>query len=442
MNNYISIRIETKKQHQINHNLRITKINYIKNEDIKNIHIDKNLNIIKFSHNDSTQKNEYYTKIKNDLNDFKNLIIETNNNYIKDYNENRAENEKRKRSSIRKNTNYFNSGIITFSTQMQQDFEKNPNDFIERLKQFHKDFEEKYNTKITNSSIHLDETTPHIHFDFLNYNFKTNQTLKRHLSKNDLSNFQDLAAKHFQDFENGNYMRGEKIEKTNAKHLNIKQAHKAELFKNDITKKLDYNNSNLEQLLKIRNQKRIETKKLDSREDINNNKIILKELTKKINNERKIIKELKKIITKTIDKNTGFFKPNINEIVKDIHSVLKTNDSIKLLNDISQITTSLKTDNNNLIEKEEEIKELNKIIKGKNKELNYKNNEIDSITKSKNIEIDSLKKQIEKSQKNDKNIEDLNAQVKSLLKDNSRQRERISQLTKSKTKSKSNNIDL
>jgi len=440
MATHISIHIQKKSVGQLRHDTRMDVSKHIQNNN-NNIYFDHNFNKVEFNNLNQDLKFQYFEKVKQDLFDFKNEITADNDNHIKNFNENKKPEEKRKRSSFQAHTVIMNSALLTFSTQMQKDFYENKDLFIEKLKDFAQDFENKYNTKITNSSIHLDETTPHVHFDFLNYDFEKHTTLKRNLTKQNLREMQDLAGKYFEDFGIG-YKRGIPAEQTNSQSLTLKQAHKAQKFETDIIKKLDSNNFNLDQLLKQRKETRIETKKLLNKEAIIENKIILTELTKKINNERKIIKELKKIITKTLDKNTGFFKPNIDEIVKDIHKVLKTNDSIKLLNDISQITTSLKTDNKKLTEKELEIKELNKIIKEKNNKLNNKNNEINSIKNTHKNEIDSLKKQIEKSQKNEKNNDDLKQQVKSLLKDNSRQRERISQLTKSKSKSKSNNIDL
>ena len=440
MATFVNIHIEKKHDKQLRHDTRVDQVDNVKNDN-NNIYFDHNFNRVEFNHLNQDLKFEYFEKVKQDLIDFKNEIRVDNANHIKNYNENKKPEEKRKRSSFQAHTVLMNSTLLSFSTHMQKDYYENQDLFLKKLKELMADFEKTYNTKITNSSIHLDETTPHVHFDFLNYDFKNHTTLKRNLTKQNLRKMQDLAGKYFEDFGVG-YKRGIPVEITNAKHLNTKQMRSAEKFQKDITKKLDSTDVDLNQLLKLRKDKRIETKKLLNREDINNNKIILTELTKKINNERKIIKELKKIITKTIDKNTGFFKPNINEIVKDIHKVLKTNDSIKLLNDISQITTGLKTDDKKITEKELEIKELNKIIKEKNKELNYKNDEINSIKKTHKNEIDSLKNEIDRSKKNEKNNDDLKQQVKSLLSDNSRQRARISELTKSKSINKNNNIDL
>ena len=208
--------IKPKKNNQVNHDTRKSRINYLRSEN-DNIFFDKDFNKFEFSTNHPKQQKDFNNLIKKDFENYKKLIQKDNSDFVISHNEeieihnsqkiNEDNQLSKTQSSIQKNTKYSFSGLLTFSPTMKKDFENNKELFYKKLKQFIKDFEEKHNTKILYSSIHLDEKTPHIHFEILNYDFKNHNTLKRTFTKEDMSNFQDMGGNIFKDFGQG-YHRG------------------------------------------------------------------------------------------------------------------------------------------------------------------------------------------------------------------------------------------
>lgn len=132
----------------------------------------------------------------------------------------------RSKRKIQKNTDRFFAGIMTFSETMKKDynkeqFDKCGKDFINKL-------QEKFNCKVLQAEVHLDESNPHIHliFDNLDPNGKS---VRRNINPETLAQCQTLMAESFKPM---NYERGEY--NSIRKHLSVKQLHEL----NEIKEKL------------------------------------------------------------------------------------------------------------------------------------------------------------------------------------------------------------
>lgn len=405
---YLSIRIKSKKTNQLNHDTRKQNINYLRNSN-DNIYFDSDFNQYQFNNKNVQEQNKYIKIVQKDLEEYKEIMIEEDKSFIENHNQDLTENQKRRRSSIQRNTNYFNSGIITFSESMKKDFENDKEGFISRLKDFKEDFEKEHGTKIINMSIHLDEKTPHVHFDFINYDNNKNKTLLRNIQKQGLRDLQDLGDKHYNNFGLG-YHRGKSSDITKSKNMNVSQSHKIEIFKNKINDILKDTQADLKELNQLRATLRQETKETTDNTLRTTNKVILKELTKEINQHKKLFKILEKKIIQSINKNT-FIKTDKEELAKDLMKVFNISNQIKLnkrIEEVQELNLILQLENEKLNNDSQNIKinllketiksknEHIETLSNKNRELEIKNNDlskskltlesdINNLTKSKEI---------------------------------------------------------
>jgi hypothetical protein len=372
----LSVRIKSKQNGQINHDTRKSFIKYLKNNE-QNIFYDRELNQYKFSTLETEKQIEFKNIIQKDFNQLKREMKKDD----KEFND---------KSSIQKNTKFSFSGIITFSPTMKKDYKDNPKLFNEKLKQFIKEFEEKHNTKILYSTIHLDEKTPHIHFEILNYNFEKHRTLKRSFTKQDLRNLQDLGGDIFQDFGKG-YERGIKKEITGAVNLTVSQSHQVEQFRKIIQNILEKSNLPLEELRKMKNELVEQTR---NEEDIyikEGYKSTLKELTKKINSHNKIIKQIKKNITPLIEKNKNIIGGvDTEKLSNDLVLLFELNKKLDTTHDLTELKSLYDTlqDTNEKLSvdsQEETIRGLKEDLKNKDEIIERKT---ESLKTSHQIERD------------------------------------------------------
>jgi hypothetical protein len=156
-----------------------------------------------------------------------------------DFNENniasiKSEQNKRSKRKIRKDTNRFNIGIMTFSETMQKDYHKDPMKFRECSEIFLDKLRAK-GLRPLYAQLHLDETTPHIHilFDNLDENAKS---INRQLLRHDFSEFQDLMGESFQPM---GYQRGQSKNITNANHLSVSDYHELEKLEKELRVKIE-----------------------------------------------------------------------------------------------------------------------------------------------------------------------------------------------------------
>lgn len=403
---FISIRIKQKKINQLNHDTRKQNINYLRNNN-NNIYFDNEFNKWEFNNLNKDIKNIYIEKIEKDLNYFKNKMIEEDKKFIENHNNNLKSGEKKRRSSIQKTTKFINSGLITFSNTINKDYENNEKDFIRRLKDFKEEFEKLHNTNIINLSIHRDEKSYHIHFDFLNFDFKKNKTLLKNIGKEGISNLQDLGGKHFKDFGKG-YHRGISSNITKSKNLTVSQSHSIEQFKNNINTLLNQSTMDLKDLNTLRDTLRHQTKETPHKTTKDKNKIILKELTKEINLNKKIIKTIEKKISIILKDNINLFSVNYEKISEEINKLMNISKDLNLINKMEQLQriNEILQEENNLLNKENQsntIETLNKEIERKKnyiKILSKDNRDFEIKIFEMNKEIYLLKEEINKYTKN------------------------------------------
>jgi len=375
---YVSVRIDTATSGQLNHDTRNQKQDYIK-DNIENIYLDDNFITTKINNSDEDKinklqsylygrKQKYFAKMKADANEYN-------------------------KRAIQKTTNLEISGMISFSETMRNDYEKNPNEFKKRTIDMLKEFAQIHNTKILNASIHLDEKTPHIHFSFLNYDFKNHRTLKRTLNSENLEDLQDFGQKHWLSYGVG-YERGEKVSKTGNKHLSVKDSHKVEEFKLQLDAVIKNYKSSLYELEELRRIKREEIK---LKEDKTQDKIILKQLTKNINAEKQRIKFIENYMDKSINKNMKFFGGRGTDGIKE--------DVIKLFSDSGLETKSLERKLESMEKSILQISQENEQLKVELEEERYNHTRLKSNIITQNIDMQKIKNDNQSLKKEIKKIE-------------------------------------
>jgi len=160
--------------------------------------------------------NTRYKKSLNQKLDKPNLILDIKNNKVKYIN-----NEKQEYKNLKKildtdiqehKLKYHNStnrktlrggtwgeGVITFSEKFNVDFMKKYDikDLSKITKEFLKNFENSFDTEIKTVFFHLDETTPHFHFFYKNFDSEGKSITYKNKNKKKLSELQDLVYKSF-----------------------------------------------------------------------------------------------------------------------------------------------------------------------------------------------------------------------------------------------------
>lgn len=144
-------------------------------------------------------------------------------NIIKKYNESQKTRIKEKTGrTAQASAEFFNSGILTFSPQMKDDYENNPEMFSDSLKNFTQELEDLFGLQAIYMVIHLDENCPHAHFLFDNIG-QDGKSIRRKINPIILSNIQTAAGKHFSKM---GYQRGKSVEETSRKHLTVRESHR------------------------------------------------------------------------------------------------------------------------------------------------------------------------------------------------------------------------
>lgn len=144
-------------------------------------------------------------------------------NIIKKYNESQKARIKEKTGrTAQASAEFFNSGILTFSPEMAEDYKSNPDLFQSSLKAFVSDLERNFGINAIYSVIHLDENCPHAHFLFDNIG-EDGKSIRRTINPITLTNIQTLAGKHFASM---GYKRGQSVNETARKHLSVKESHR------------------------------------------------------------------------------------------------------------------------------------------------------------------------------------------------------------------------
>lgn len=189
---YVSFRIETLQNTETNYH----KVKHRLAHDYRLGYIPQNINKDKIKDNIVIQGGNF-------LDNFENVL---------------REQETRSTRKLQKNCSRFFGAIMTFSNEMTQDYQNNPNLFKKCATSFINDIQETLGTKALSVVLHLDETTPHIHLIFDNIDTQ-GKTVQRQLTRNNLSELQTLMGSYFEPM---GYKRGISAIETKATHVSTK----------------------------------------------------------------------------------------------------------------------------------------------------------------------------------------------------------------------------
>lgn len=247
MKNYTNVRIEGLSNNNfvamLDHNLRKdTTRNQSKNDNNVVIKFDKDNNTFETFETQLLSTREQKLLSEDELNEYKNKrhnMLNYRQELLHNYSENREEHKqlykKRTRTQLKDDVASWGNGIITFSEKIQNDY----NNGLLNKEQFYKcafnSVSEICKTlKATPELcvVHFDETTPHIHFMFKNYDEKgkslsNNFNLKKrqkdeNLDKPILEQLQDIGASSFAPF---GVERGVNKLLSNHRHTTTQQYH-------------------------------------------------------------------------------------------------------------------------------------------------------------------------------------------------------------------------
>lgn len=393
MGNTVSIRIAgnstSKCINQLAHDLRIKKVDYLKNDGQKNLLVAPNENVI-FSQNESDQV--LFEKLKQEI------IISAK--------EQKEIHEKvvKQKSQIK---NYFINGIITFSEDMKKDFYENQKKFQELAKKTLADISKKYGIKLLHFTIHLDEKTPHIHFTFENVNRSTGRSVQRYITKSDLRNLQTETAAHWQEM---GYKRGK--ENSKSKHYSVAIGHQKEELE-DLKTEIQRRKKEVKAQELESSEKKADLDKLDillkqtreSIKEVKNCTVIDEQIAIDIDN---LIKNSKKVFVLNEEKLRTNLKEKFKEYSKNDFKSLQEKKALKRVN-------VLENENNSLVDKYNALVEDYNQIQNENEDLHEDN----ILLQDKNIILENenqeLKEDIADLEKEYKfNLKDFKKNIKSL----------------------------
>ena len=404
--NFINIRIQAhnnlKIYNSFKHNLRHTQKSLSSKEDSKN-------NNYLFLDNKTI---EITNKNKKDL----------YNRISKDYQEDRKKHNELYKANFKRNLREVKStyceGVFTFSEGLKVDLKNKKytlNDLSKVALECLDDFAKQYKTKINYMVLHLDEKTPHFQFSFSNYDEKGLSISHKNREKEQLSQLQDLAFKHFSKL---GMERGIKKEFTQNRHKSAKDYwNEKSLEQKNIydklvttikTKEEQKKDLDLEIEEKIKTLSNldndIETKKNSItilNEEISNleeikinvdNKIkVLKEERKELANQKEIDLETKKSLYDDISKEQQALRDLRKDVVQEELTMKQMKQ--KIINDAKDIINNsqnnlmiinrkdLKTNIENMLVKYSNIEFVNTTLKNLNEKYNNLEEENKDLTK-------------------------------------------------------------
>lgn len=215
MKNFINSRIQGFNNNKIigmiEHALRVVKSRNQRNSDMNYLYDIETNQTIKVVY---LTKNEQSKLSDKDLANYKKdrkILLNYYNKMKSLYNEHRTQHNElhkaRKRGENLKNgTGSWAEGVLTFSEQIQSDYNNNKLDINKFFKNGIKTIKETceyLGAELINVTLHLDEKTPHFHYTFKSFDKKgMSLTHNSHFKRNNLSlsNLQDIAANGFKDF--------------------------------------------------------------------------------------------------------------------------------------------------------------------------------------------------------------------------------------------------
>jgi len=378
MANTVSVRVKgnstSKSCNQLAHDMRIKYVNYLKNEAQKNLLVSENEDII-FSQSENN----------------KDKFLELKNLMLKSAEEQKQIHEEAigQKSQVK---NFFVDGIITFSSDMKKDFWDNQDKFKKLAKDTLDDFSKKFGVKLLHHTIHLDEKTPHIHFNFENINRSTGKSVQRYITKLDLKQLQTDVAERWQTM---GYKRGK--ENSKSKHYSVAIGHQKEELEN-LKNEIQAQKKLIKQQDISSQEKKQELDKLD---------IVLKQTRikiKEIKNLSVLDSKIEKDIDNIIKASKGLFKLSEDDLRKNLKAKLKEYSksdfkSIQERNLEKQVITQ-RNENNKLIDDYNDLAGAFDNLRRVNKKLKQNSEDLSKLK----IKIQDLE---EKNQELKSDIKDL-----------------------------------
>jgi len=230
-------------------------------------------------------------------------------------------------------TSPIGEGVLYFSTGINEDIQSNFKLFKEKTNLFFDLFEKKFNTDILSFQLHLDENgNYHIHFFFKNFDKENGKSLKLNRSNNG-SVLQDISSDVFKNFGHG-YERGVKNSKN--KHMSVDE------FKNQ--KMIETQKKEISKL---------NEKKEDLKNEINQNENYLKNL--KVG-----IEGVKKEISNLNEKKETLKNAIENEIDNQLEKMEKLKEKFEILKeDFQTLKNEIKNEiTDKQLEKMEKLEKL------------------------------------------------------------------------------------
>jgi hypothetical protein len=401
MNNYINLRLKAHNHEKtfssIKHNIRHIKT-LSEKDDLSNDknHNDKNFIVVDDRIFELNKNKDFIKSVYNELS----LIYKKDRKKHNElYREANKDNESTKNRNIRNSKSTWVEGVFTFSEQFKTDLNNKYTfeDLVKVANECLKDVAKKMGSEIKYLIYHGDETTGHFHYALSNFDKKGMSLFNKIKNKDDLSQLQDIAAKHFQSL---GMKRGIKKEVIGLNHQDQKLFYEREinLMKNENTKLNNQHKELLKVVFDLTNKKELVYSELNN----------LKELRKEISEDVELSKEEKKLIYDeitnkqkelrnykneliTIDKEVKEFSKNAKS---DINEVL--NSSKKIVGfDVEILRKSIYKKFKQYSKFDLKLKEF-ELIKTKNNELNESNESLLNQNKSLKMVIKGMNEDIKK----------------------------------------------
>lgn len=332
MSEFVQIRFQTSSKAigNINHDFRLSKINYLRNDMWHNKHCTNNY----FNFDSKSVKQV----VKSSYNEYNKLFKAKYN-----------------RNMRKGHQSDFLSGVITLSNSVNEKLEQGKINqeqldqlFYDSLQTVKREIENEINQELElfYCVTHYDEKTPHCHFAFSNHT-KQGEAIYNKLrnTKGFLSKAQDKVGKIFNKI---GFKRGVKKEITQAQHMSVRQMHEVEIKELEKRKdKLKYIIEKQEQVkLEIEEQKleikQLQAYKKELKQDAENRKELkhkLDDIDSQIKGIREDIKDYKEFDT-TIKKTLTILNElNTNLDDEEIEELINT---FKLYDNLEEYETTLK----------------------------------------------------------------------------------------------------
>ena len=209
-----------------------------------------------------------------------------------------------------KNVKPFINGLITFTDTMQEDISKyGEKEMFQAIVEF---IQEEFGGKIISLDLHLDETTPHFHFQIMNYDFKEHKTHSR------------IMEQRLRD-------------KENPYRQNIAQDNLANFLQNRF-EGFDYKRGKISGIKKYHDKRKAQHEHLEKqKEKIKEMEAQIKELkeqNKELSDENEELKEYKNELEDIIEDNEEMLEEHIeiiNEIIEELYEIKEEEESLNFL---------------------------------------------------------------------------------------------------------------